>query len=415
MKEGAFELRGRALWVVLGCTVCQMGLGFGYAIGALAPEILAETGWSRASFSLARAPQLWVIALASPLVGTLVLRHGGRGVLLVSTALLGAGYVALAGMAELWQLTALIVVIGVALTGVGDIAAGAVAATWVARSRGLALGLVYTGSNLGGALMTTLAGLVLAVGSWRHALAAIGAFGLLVMLPIAWATVRDRAGDAAGPEPEAGARAAPAWVGGAGDLDTRAALRTRSFWILLFTLLAFWLYFLALLDHLVLFLTGAGVEGARGHFRNAILLGMVSKISFGWIADRLHAKPALLLDYGLLAGSSLVLLWLPQPALVWVFVASFGFATAARDVVTPLAVMHCFGVRHLAQIYGLLMLTLLPGGTLGPWLAGFAHDRTGSYAPAFQLFALLNAAAFMLLFLVRDERGAINREPSAAA
>ena len=51
-----------------------MGLGFGYAWGAIAPEMLADLGWSRAAFSSARAPQLWVIALASPLVGALVLR-----------------------------------------------------------------------------------------------------------------------------------------------------------------------------------------------------------------------------------------------------------------------------------------------------------------------------------------------------
>jgi predicted MFS family arabinose efflux permease len=412
VRERAFELRGRALWVVLGCTVCQMGLGFGYAVGALAPQILSDLGWSRASFSLARSPQLWVIALSSPLVGALVMRFGGRGVLIGSTALLGASYVGLGGMRELWQFAALVAIAGLAVSGAGDIAAGAVAARWVARSRGLALGIVYTGSNLGGALMTTLGAAVVASGSWRIAFAAIGAFGLLVMLPIAWATIRDPAGAADAPDPAG--ETAP--QDRERDLDVRAALRTRSFWILLFTLLAFWVYFLALLDHLVLFLTDAGDADAAGHFRNAIALGMVSKIAFGWLADRVHARTALLLDYGLLAGSSLLLLLLPNPALVWPFVVSYGFATAARDVVTPLAVVHCFGVTYLAQIYGVLMLTLLPGGTLGPAFAGLVHDRTGGYGPAFQVFALLNLAAFLLLLLVRDERAVLSRRaPTAAA
>jgi MFS family permease len=402
----AFELRGRALWVVLGCTVCQMGLGFGYAIGALAPQILAELGWSRGSFSLARSPSLWVIALSSPLVGAAVARFGGRAVLLTSTALLGASYVGMGGMRELWHFGVLVGISGLAVSGAGDIAAGVVAARWVTRARGLALGIVYTGSNLGGALMTTLGGVMVASGSWRGAFSAIGAFGLAVMLPIAWATIRDRESPA-GPDPDA---AGAGSAGGERDLDARAALRTRSFWILLFTLLVFWVYFLALLDHLVLFFTDAGVADGSSHFRNAIALGMVSKIAFGWLADRVHARTALLLDYGLLAASSLLLLLLPDPALVWPFVVSYGFATAARDVVTPLAVVHCFGIKHLAQIYGVLMLTLLPGGTLGPALAGFVHDRTGSYQPAFQAFALLNAVAFLLLLLVRDERAAPGRQ-----
>ena len=89
------DLRGRALFVVLGCLVCQMGLGFGYVWGAIAPEMLADLGWSRAAFSSARAPQLWVIALSSPLVGVLVFRIGGRAVLLGSVALLGVLYAAL--------------------------------------------------------------------------------------------------------------------------------------------------------------------------------------------------------------------------------------------------------------------------------------------------------------------------------
>ena len=55
------DLRGRALLVVAGCLACQMGLGFGYAWGAIAPEMLADLGWSRAAFSSARAPQLWVM------------------------------------------------------------------------------------------------------------------------------------------------------------------------------------------------------------------------------------------------------------------------------------------------------------------------------------------------------------------
>jgi predicted MFS family arabinose efflux permease len=388
-----------------------MGLGFGYTIGAFAPQILEELGWSRASFSPARSPQLWVIALSSPLVGALVMGWGGRRVLLASTALLGAAYVALGGMRELWQFAALVAVCGLAVSGAGDIAAGAVAARWVTRARGLALGIVYTGSNLGGALMTTLGGWLIAIGSWRLAFVAIGAFGLLVMLPIAWATIRDREAPAGLDPDDAGSGAA----GSERDLDVRAALRTRSFWILLFTLLAFWFYFLALLDHLVLFLTDVGVADASFHFRNAILLGIVSKVAFGWIADRVHARTALLLDYGLLAGSSLLLLLLPDPVLVWPFVVSYGFATAARDVVTPLAVVHCFGVKYLAQIYGVLMLTLLPGGTLGPAFAGFVHDRTGGYGPAFQVFALLNAVAFLLLWLVRDERVPVSRTAPSVA
>jgi len=81
-------------------------------------------------------------------------------------------------------------------------------------------------------------------------------------------------------------------------------------------------------------------------------------------------------------------------------------------VVLPLVVAECFGVRHLARIYGALMLTLFPGGVLGPLFAGAVFDRAGSYAPAFATFAALNVLALAALFAVRTEA---SRAPGGAA
>ncbi len=414
------EIRGRAAWVVLGCLVCQMGLGFGYAFGPLAGDMLAELGWSRAELSSGRAPQLWVIALASPLVGAATTRFGARTVLGCSALLLALGYAGIAGMQSWWQLTFFWSVVGLGVAGLGDIAIGGVVTQWVQRNRGLALGIVYAGSNLGGSIATRAVAFVADQTSWREALLWVCGGGGLLLLPFAIFAVRDRAdaapARAALPAVEAdGATHAPAER--RDDVPVRDALRTRTFWILTATLFSYWLYFLALLDHLVLFLTDAGLprDEASAHLSNAIAIGIVSKLGFGWIADRMRPKSALLLDYGLLTASSLALLLLPAPGLVGLFVAAFGFATAARDVVTPLIVTHCFGARSLPQLYGLLMLTLLPGGTLGPIFAGAVHDATGSYAVAFGTFAALNALSWLALTRVRDERGQRASSSAAAA
>lgn len=402
MQDVRSELRGRALWVVAGCLVCQMGLGFGYGFGALAPGILEEFGWSRALLSSAQAPQLFVIALASPVVGFVATRFGARVVLSVSVLVLAAASAGLSAMQSWWHLALGWAVVGASVAGLGDIAVGGVVAQWVTRARGLALGIVYTGSNLGGALVTRLMAAVSEAASWRAALLSLALLALGILLPFALFAVRDRAGaEVAAPSPEA-AVSAP----GPADLDVRAALRTRSFWIVATTLLFFWVYLLSVLQHLVLFLMDEGLplETASAHLGNAVFMGIFSKIAFGMIADRLSAKRAALLDFGLLAVSAVLLLALPDPWLVWAFVAVFGFSYAARDVVTPLVVAACFGPRNLARIYGVLMLTILPGGTLGPVLTGWAHDATGSYTPAFAAFVAANLASFALLFGLRDER-----------
>ena len=108
--------------MVLGCLLCQLGLGYGYTFGPLAPDILGEFGWTRASFSAARAPQLFVIALASPVVGAFTARFGARGVLAVSGLLLGVAYVLLSGMQSLWHLYTITLLTGLVVAGLGDIA-----------------------------------------------------------------------------------------------------------------------------------------------------------------------------------------------------------------------------------------------------------------------------------------------------
>lgn len=397
------DLRGRAFWVVVGCLVCQMGLGYGYVFGPLAKDLLDEFGWTRAQYSAARLPQLALMAAASPLVGILAVRIGARPILIASAAALGAVFAAGSGIGSLWQYYGLVMLQGLVVTGLGDISVGQVVARWATKSRGLALGIVYTGSNFGGAMLSRVAAWLADHGSWRGAFAILGIGGVAAMLPCALWLVRDRPPREQVGEPlraeELGERAER-------ELDLRAALRTRSFWILAGTLFTFFFYFVGMLEHLVLFLTDQGMprDEATAYFSDAVLLGVASKLGFGWVADRIPHRVAMLLDYGLLALSSLLLLALPERAFLVPFVLCYGIATAARDVVTPLVIVDCFGVRHLAAIYGAIMLALFPGGGLGPLFAAAVHDQTGSYDAAFRVFAGLNLVAFAALFLLRRER-----------
>jgi MFS family permease len=399
------DLRGPAIRVVLGCLVCQIGLGFGYVYGPLLPDITEDLGLSRAAFSSARLPLLFAISSVSPLLGWAVLRFGARAVVVTSTLMLAASFAWGSRAQSLWDLWAANLVLGLATTGLGDISVGAVVAQWISRGRGLALGIVYTGSNLGGMVLAPLATWLAARGSWREALLVIGISGALFILPFAVFAVRERRGSAADPASERiePGRASVPETGG--DLTAAQALKTRSFWILAVATFSFFFYFLAILEHFVAALTGAGIErqAAAAWYSAAIGMGLVSKIAMGLFADRLSPRLAILTDYGLLAISSLLMLAVPAPGFLPVFVATFGFAYAARDVVTPLAIAECFGVRYLATIYGAVMVVLAPAGTLGGIFAGWCFDRSGSYDLALQVFAAINLLVFASLFWLRSE------------
>lgn len=417
---------------MLGCLICQMGLGLTYVTRGLSADLIEALGLTRAQFSGANVPQLTLQALGSPLAGYLTVRYGASRVLAGSALLLALVFLVYAQAETIVGFYVAMAGVGLGAAGMGDITVGHVLTRWIRRHRGLALGIAYAGSNIGGWAMVRLTGAVTERWDFRAGLLSVVAFSLLVLLPVSLFLVRDReadegAGDAPPAEPPASAprtevvrsgatsasesaAARPASSGGgidAGrDLDLRSALRTRTFWILTATLFSFFFYFTGALDHLVLFLTDSGMtrEEARAHMSLAVFVGLFAKIAGGFVADRIPPRHSLLSDYGLLAASSLVLLALPNPILLPVFVYTFGFSQAARDVVYPLVIERCFGARHLGSIYGMMTLTLLPGAVLGPLLAATLRDALGDYRVAFGIFAAMNAASLVALFFVRDER-----------
>jgi MFS family permease len=142
------EFRGRALVVLAGLWVCQMGLGCGYVFGVVLKKIVADFEWSRAAFGAANVPVLLAMAAAAPLVGALVERIGARAVLAGGGAVIGLALWLFSRIDSLGDFYAASALFGVGMTGVGDVATGAVAARF-GRRRGAALALVYTGSNVG--------------------------------------------------------------------------------------------------------------------------------------------------------------------------------------------------------------------------------------------------------------------------
>ncbi|MAG30877.1 MAG: hypothetical protein CL908_08315 [Deltaproteobacteria bacterium] len=409
LREATNELRGRTFWIIIGCLICQMGLGLTFVKGGLASDLISGLGLSRTQFSAANLPQLMVQSLVSPVVGMLAVRMGASRILAFSSVLFAAVFLFFAQIESAAGFYLAIAGVGLAAAGMGDITVGHIVSQWVRKNRGLALGIAYAGSNLGGGIMAMLTGSVAAAYGWRQGLLIVAPVALFILLPASLFLVReprpgelsDRSGPPQAHDPPA--HSAPAT---AGALDLKAALRTRSFWILTITLFTFFFYLTSVLDHLVLLLIENGVtkEDAKMFYGQAVGLGVVSKIAGGFLADQIRHERAILYDFGLLAASSLFLVLLPHTALVYLFVFSFGFSQAARDVVYPLVLGRCFGDRYLGEIYGAMTVMLLPGGVLGPMFTGLMRDRLGNYDFAFNTIAVINLFAFGLLFFVRDER-----------
>jgi MFS family permease len=384
--------RSRDWLVVLACLGCQIGMGVGgYVFPVFLKPVVDDLGWSRTAYALANPIMSTSVALVGPLVGWVADRRGPRGVLVAGSLLMSAALTAAGGMQTPAQFYLVALAVGVAVACLGDLPTGTAIAGRFGHRRGLVLGLVYIGSNVGGALVP-LVGLALASGaSWRTAFTGIGATLWIVLLPLALSVQRAVRPPAAGGS-ESG-----------DDFSWRWLSRQRDFWMLFWVLFVFYLYRLGLNTHLVAFLSDLGYSSleAAGGLSVTLALGIAGKLLAGALADRLGARPAVIGNFALIAVASLLLLIPTAPGSLAVFLVLHGFATAAEDVVVPLIVAQRFGSAQLGRVYSLLLLALVPGGALGPIVAGRVFDLTGSYAPVFTAFAIGNLTAVAALALVR--------------
>ena len=258
----SFLLTRKAALVVLGCLVCQMGAGLFYASRAIAPDVIADLGWTRTMWSSAMAPMILVTSVCQAVIGAACVRYGIRPVLVGAVLCLGATFLVLAGMHSLPAFYGATMLLALGNAGIGDVSVGAVITRWFERSRGVALGFAFAGSNIGAVLFVHAMDEWTGLWGWRTATAAVGLAAVALILPFALFVVRDPRPGEGELAVEAGAAAlaskgrAEASVPVVEEVSSTLAqsLRSPAFWILFFTVFCYAVAQLGMIDHLILYL-----------------------------------------------------------------------------------------------------------------------------------------------------------------
>jgi len=268
-------------------------------------------------------------------------------------------------------------------------------ARWFVDRRGLALSLVLVGFNLGYVTAGPLAAWLITLLGWRAAYATLGGgAGLLAMVGAVSVRLPHGSEIAAGRSD----RAAPPTPGG---LTLREALTDPRQW----SLNASWL----LQGGLVFMVTVHIVPYA--HDRGASLAGaslvltaygvgaLGGRLVSGFVSDRLGTLTTVRAGFLAMTLAMIFLVWLPSPRMMLAAMALFGAGFAAADTMVAKVIPDVFGLRAIGAIMGVLNLGWRAGAALGPAVAGFLFDLTGSYVVPFGAapFGLLAAWAFFAL------------------
>ena len=386
MERG--EAESSYAWLRLGTALALMTIGsvgmYSMAV-ALAP-VQAEFSADRGGASLPYTLTMIGFGLGGILMGRLSDRFGVFVPLLIGGASLGAGFVA-AGLApSLLQFT---LVHGVFI-GLGCSATFAplVADTtlWFNRNRGIAVAICASGNYLAGTVWPPILQHFFDTAGWRATYIGVGIFCTVTIIGLSF-VLRKRP-----PSLESGSFT---------QITTRnempLGLSPNALMVLLSVAGVGCCVAMSMPQvHIVAYCGDLGYGAVRGAEMLSLMLGfgIVSRLVFGWISDKIGGLRTLLLGSAL-QGIAL-LLFLPFDSLVSLYVVSAMFGLFQGGIVPAYAliVREYFSPREAGTRTGIVLMATLFGMALGGWMSGAIFDLTGSYRAAF-----INGIAFNLLNL----------------
>lgn len=377
----------RYRWVVVAYTLLLQAVCIGALIYCFA---LFSVQWLD-EFSAARGEVMLTIALLqigmgvfSPFVGRAMDSYPLRNLVLLGAAAFATGFALCAQASALWQIQLVYATFFPAATALmGTLAAQTLVAKWFSEQRGLAIGVSATGTNIGGIILPLAVAAGLASVGWRNTMLAVAAASLVLIVPTTWLVLRRSPPQRDASGPVVAASEQRLW-------STREILSTRNFWIPVVGIVPLNLTFGALQFNLGAY--GRDLGLSEGGIATLIALNAVcmvlGKFFCGALGDRISHRR---LYWIVTSAMALALGILQADPGLWLFVAALVFLGFSGGGILPMMGVMLgsrFGAASFGRVIGIAMLAITVGA-LGPLLAGWAHDLTGSYAIAFQVLLVL--------------------------
>lgn len=376
-----------------------------YSFPVFYPSLIEDFGWSRAQVT---AGFFYSILIVGPVFGIsagfLIDRYGTRRILLAGLVSAGAAFLGFYSMRSLRAYYLCYSLQSIGYVSAGPIPNQVLISQWFRRMRGRTMGAAYVGIGIGGAIAPVLAESLIRQFGWRPAMLVISGIIFLVLLPLAITVVRDRPSDLhLYPDgenlPPATAAAQPGFEG----VPLRAALRTRSFWMILLGSSLSIGAVGGIIQHLQLFLrdqTFTPEAAARvGSF--LLVSSIVGRLVMGDLADRFSKQHVMVAAF-LMVSSAIPLLYLTHlNGAIYAFAFLFGFGMGADYMVIPLVTAQSFGVGSLGRLMGVILTADAISQAFAPVVVGRLFDVHRNYNWGFALLAAAALAAVVAATQIR--------------
>lgn len=401
--------RAHSWWpmVLTAAAILMVTMGARQSLGLFVSPLNTATGLGIVTISFALAVGQFVWGAVQPVAGALADRYGTGRVLAGSIVLLAIGCAltpVLTNEFGLMLTMGFLFAAGAGGAGFSVLIGGA--AQYVpANKRGTASGVINAGGSFGQFVFAPIVQKLISALGWAGAMWSLAAMTLMA-LPLARMLRRS---------PEATAARAASESDGGLKRAVRDAFKDRSYLLLHAGFFTCGFHIAFLVIHLPGEVGLCGLPPSVASWSLALigLANIVGSLVTGQWVNQYRSKYILFWMY--LSRTVLILMYLAAPKTAmtfYIFAIGLGLTWLATVPPTAGVVGKLFGVRYLATLFGLTLLSHQIGAFFGAYLGGIAVDRTGSYLWMWYVDALLALTAALLNLPIKEAK--VERQPAAA-
>ena len=375
-------------WVAVGCAFVSMFICFGvvYSFGAFFDPMSSEFDTSSSATSAVFSITTFIFFTGGIISGMAADRFGPRPVLIFGGLAMGIGLYLTSLVHSLW--------VGYITYGLGvgaGVACGyvpmlAVVGAWFERRRTAALGVAVTGVGLGTLVVAPLAAALINHYGWRQTYVIFGIGSAVGLFLCGCLTPRP-----------------PASAGQQSGMRLRELVKVPVFGHMYFSCFFITLALFVPFVFLASYARAQGVEEVAA----ASLVGTIGgasiagRLGFGALGDKVSRMRLYQSTFIIVALSYLVWLFSSHSfTLLMVFAVMLGSGYGGFIVLSPAVAVEIFGLVGLGTILGAIYTAAGIGGLLGPTLAGYLIDKTGSFSAAIIAAMIFAFVGFLLLIPV---------------
>jgi sugar phosphate permease len=377
-------------------------------------QLIEQLHTGRGEVSLSQSISMIGTGISAIFVGRLLQRYRPRTFMLWGSVVSGVTLLLLSLANSLWFLYVFYFIAGLAV-GVGNaIPCFTLLSKWFTRRWGTAVGITMAGGSIGSMVIQPLLGIIDQNFGWRATYLFSGSLLLAINVPLILFVLKDSP-ESMGLLPDGDN---PKEIGGNTNdhlpvpTATEATIAVKNnelipylkrpgLWLTGFGFASIAVAYNAITTQEVSFITDMKVSATVAASALGITLGVgaISSLASGWLADKVMSRYVAILFFLLAIVGMLILIQAGTMSQIWLFVVMFGVGIGALGTIMPIVTRDIFGVANFSTFFGFIAVLFTIGNAIGPPLAGFMFDATGSYHSVFVIITAIIVAAILLIYL----------------